>query len=323
MTANKIFITGATGVVGHYLLNRLLPTASDHYHLLVRSPDKFPQHYQQHPNVSIHQGALDTIEQHKTIIEDCDKLIHIATAWHDDDYATFINVEKSLELMHIASSGACQKIIYFSTASILNQQNQPNPIALDIGPMYVKSKYQAHQFINQSTTLAPVTTVFPTLVMGGSDNIPYSHISGGLKDFHRYISLLRFFSLNGSFHFIHCQDIAEMVDYLLDNDTDQAEYVLGQPRIQAKQVIREITRACGKRSYPQIPFNTHVLLKLAKILRIKIDPWGEYCAKTADLYHRATNPSHFGRTNHFPTIFDASRDIAAIQLKPLLQNIKY
>ena len=312
MNSKRIFITGATGCVGHYLLDLLLSSSTDRLHLLVRNVKRLPVEYQHHPQVTVHLGSLDEIDHHKDILQQCDTLIHIATAWHDDDYATLINVDRTLAMFKMAQQGQCQKIIYFSTASILSQDNTPNPDALALGPMYVKSKYRAHQALQSLTHYPPIYTVFPTLVMGGNERIPYSHISGGIKDHHRFISLIRFLSLNGRFHFIHCQDIAEIVLHLIYNDEEQREFVLGQTALTAKQAIRDITSACGKRAVPQLPLNSKALLKIAQALRIKIDPWGKYCAEKADLTHTTTTPRDFNRTNHFPTLRSAIIDIPII-----------
>ena len=318
---SKIFITGATGCVGHYLLDLLTTKTDFELHLLIRTPGNLPDCYKQHSNIHLHPGSLDAISDHHDAIKQCDILIHIATAWHDDDYATTINVDRTIELMNIASQGQCKKIIYFSTASILDNDNQPNPHALELGPMYVKSKYLAHQTIQTLDHLPPVYTVFPTLVMGGNDTIPYSHISGGLKEFHRYIGLLRFFSINGCFHFIHCKDIAEMVLHLCLHNHNQTEFVLGQEKLMAKQAIKQLCQAYNKRVMPQIPLNTRVILTLAKWLRIKIDPWGQYCAQKANMSHSVTNPSHFGLKNHFPTLVDVVNDIPKDQKNNVQQPV--
>ena len=44
-TTESIFITGATGCIGHYIVNKLLKESAFHCHLYVRSPEKLKVNY--------------------------------------------------------------------------------------------------------------------------------------------------------------------------------------------------------------------------------------------------------------------------------------
>ena len=179
--------------------------------------------------------------------------------------------------------------------------------------MYIKSKYRAHEAMQTLTDTPPIYTLFPTLVMGGNKQVPYSHISGGIKDHQRYVKIARFLSAKGQFHFMHGKDIASVTTHLVINDEDQKEFVLGQQKITVKQGICDINRACGNRVYWQFPLNNRFVVKLAKLLGVKFDPWGEYCALNHDQSYQVTNPGDFNRTNYFPTIGDAVLDIEGIK----------
>jgi nucleoside-diphosphate-sugar epimerase len=312
MNTPHYFITGASGCIGHYLLEDLLQSTDAHLDCLLRNPAKLDARYHHHPRITIHKGSLDHIENHQELIQQCDTLVHIATAWHDDDYSMQINYHKTLEMIQYATEGCCNKIIYFSTASILGRDNKPNPDALKLGPMYIKSKYRAHEAMQKLTNTPPIYTVFPTLVMGGNSHIPYSHISGGIKDHQRYIKIARFLSAKGQFHFMHGQDIAAIVTHLITNNEEKKQYVLGQDKLSIKQGIQEISRACGNRVYWQFPLNNRFVVKLAKLLGVKFDPWGEYCALNHDQSYQVTDPGNFNRTNNFPTITDAVKDIEGV-----------
>ena len=144
-------------------------------------------------------------------------------------------------------------------------------------------------------------TLYPTLVLGGNNNIYYSHISGGIRDYKSYISLLRFFSVDGACHFIHTRDIAEIVWYLISKDgIKERKFVLGQKKMTMKQAIQEISKACGYKNLFQIPISTKFVLALTKLLRIKIDPWGIYCITHNEQTYNVINPSDLNLTNHFP-----------------------
>mgnify|MGYP000887909757 CR=1 FL=1 len=313
MKPKNIFITGGTGCVGKYLLNLLLASSDATLHLLVRTASRLDSFYKNHPQIKFYSGTVDAIEKHKDLVSSCDVVVHIATSWCDNDSAMKTNCEKTLELFKIAEEGLCQKIIYFSTASILNDKNELNPEAYEVGPMYIKSKYRAHEEIEKLNYKTPIYTVYPTLVLGGDSNIYYTHISGGIKNYHRYIRFLRFFSVNGACHFIHTRDIAEIVWFLIGHNVKQRKFVLGQKRLTIKNAIQEATDACGFKNLFQIPINTKFIVFLTKIFRIKLDPWGMYCLKNSEQTYRATDPSELDLTNHFPTFRQAVEDIEGIR----------
>ena len=178
--------------------------------------------------------------------------------------------------------------------------------------MYIKSKYRAHEEIEKANFKVPVYTLYPTLVMGGNAHVYYSHISGGIRDYHKWARILRFFSVDGACHFIHTRDIAEIVWHLIANDVEQRKFVLGQEKMTVKQVIQNISEVGGWKVWFQIPLSTKFILSLTKLLRIKIDPWGMYCINHSEQVYQVTSPTDLNLTNHFPTFKQAIRDIEGI-----------
>ena len=140
----QILITGGTGCVGHYTVELLQKThPNDQLHLIVRDPQKFKG---KHKNVSLHTVAFDALEQLDNAIESVDILILIATHWGSWNKCKLINVDQSLGLCDWALQKGCQRILYFSTASILDEKGKAMSKAYDIGTSYVRSKYLAYTF---------------------------------------------------------------------------------------------------------------------------------------------------------------------------------
>ena len=66
----------------------------------------------------------------------------------------------------------CEQVIYLSTASVLNNENKPLKEAGEIGTDYIRSKYDCLHQIEKLAIFPKITTVFPTLVLGGDDKKP-------------------------------------------------------------------------------------------------------------------------------------------------------
>jgi nucleoside-diphosphate-sugar epimerase len=304
-------MTGASGCIGHYILELLL--GSDRYELflLLRHPEKLRLPVQNHPRVHILRGGLEDIAPLADLLPTIDIAILTAAAWGGDPgYVDGINVDANLGIMAGLDPHRCQQVIYFSTASILNQQSQPLPEAGAIGTDYIRSKYECHHRLPELPIYDKITTVFPTLVFGGDKEKPYSFISAGLADITRWVWLVRFFQADAGFHFAHAQDIATVVYHLVEHPstTGYREYVLGNPPLSVNQAVEQICDYFGQRIWFRIPLSLWLAEVLIKVFRVQMAPWDYFCLRYRHfVYTGAVSPASFGMAPHCATLADLLR----------------
>lgn len=306
----RIFITGASGCIGHYLVETLLEGTPHELFLLVRDPNKFKLPLANNPRVHIVQGSLSEIDQFAELLATMDSAVLAAAAWGGDQDVLDININRNLQLMRLLDPQRCQQVIYFSTASILDRQNHPLQEAGEIGTDYIRSKYECHRQLSDLALYGKITTVFPTLVFGGDKDKPYSFISAGLTDVTKWMGLIRFFSADGGFHFAHAQDIAWVVRYLLDHPSDQGyrEYILGNPAMTADQAVEEACAYVGKPILFRIPLSAWLADVIIRVFRIQMAPWDYFCIQYRHfVYANAVNPATFGMQPYCPTLADLLR----------------
>jgi len=307
----RIFITGASGCIGHYLVETLIENTDHELFLMMRTPAKLKVPTDQRPGIHVLQGDMRQVAQFSDLLKTMDTAILVATSWGDPKESYEINVEKTLEIMSLLDPERCQQVIYFSTASILDRDNTPLKEAGEIGTDYVRTKYICHEKLSELAIAPRVTTVFPTLVFGGSDTKPYSHISGGLPEIAKYIGIIRFISADGSLHYIHAKDIAEVVRHLADNPpgpTDSREIVIGNPSKSADEVVNEISTYLGKRQYFKIPLSFGLANLIIKVFNIRMADWDRFCMRYRHFtYERTVTPSSFGLPDNYPKIADVVR----------------
>ncbi len=308
-TTESIFITGATGCIGHYIVNKLLKESAFHCHLYVRSPEKLKVNYKNHPRVTLHIGDLEQVEEVKDVVSKMNYIIHIATDWCNSDYATLLNKEKTHLLFNYTDPKVLKRIVYFSTASILNPDHQPIPEAGDYGSGYVRSKYLAYTTLKEVSCYDKIVTVFPTLVFGGDSRHPYSHISEGLMPNLSFLKWLKYIYVDGSFHYLHANDIAKVAIYLLTAESVKSDYVLGTAQITAKQAIATLCRVFNRSQFFCIKIPRLVIFALAKLFRITIGPWEKYCIQNSHMTYKTVNPATFGLKTEFPTLQSVLEDI--------------
>jgi nucleoside-diphosphate-sugar epimerase len=308
----RIFITGASGCIGHYITEILMNQSDRELFLLVRNPDKLQFDWQNHPRLHILQGDLGQIEEYSDLLlKDINIAILAATAWGGARETYDINVVKTLALMEMLNPKICERVIYFSTASILDRNNQMLLPASQFGHDYIRTKYQCFSQLSKVAIAPKIITVFPTLVFGGDKHKPMSHLTAGLPEVIRWIDLIRWLSIEGSFHFIHAGDIARIVDFLVGNpeytspqSTESIDcLVLGNPQISVDRAIAEICNYLQKKVYFNIPLSSWLADIIIKIFQIQMDSWSRFSLDYRHFTHQnPVTPASFGMKNYCSTV---------------------
>lgn len=307
MSQKRILVTGASGCIGHYISETLIQDTNHELYLLVRNPSKLQVDTQARPGVTVLQGDMQEIGRFADLLKTVDTAVLTATAWGGEE--TFdINVSRTLELLNLLDPQKCEQVIYFSTASVLGRNNQPLKEAGEIGTDYIRSKYDCLHKLTKLSIAPKITTVFPTLVLGGDRHKPYSHLTTGIPEVTKYVDLIRFLKAEGSFHFIHGQDIATVVRYLIDNCPKEGEprlFVLGQTQLTANEVIEEMCAYLGKKIYFRIPLSLSLANLIIFLFRIQMADWDRFCMNYRHFtYKNVINPASFGLPNYCATMND-------------------
>ena len=310
----RIFLTGASGCIGHYLTEALIESTEHELFLLVRNPSKLKIDYQNSERVKILPGDLRNIEQFKDLLSTIDAAILAATAWGGEAESREININKTIDLINLLSPETCRQIIYFSTASILDRQNQLLSEAGKFGTDYIRTKYECFERLSRLKIASKITAVFPTLVLGGDRDKPLSHISGGLPEVVKWIGLIRWFKADGSFHFIHARDIALVILYLITNPPDNSssnqinKLVLGNQAITVNQAVAEICTYLDRKIYFRIPLSIWLANFLISVFRIQMDDWSRFSLDYRHFtYQNPVNPTNFNLESYCPNLTQAMK----------------
>ncbi|MGI0480904.1 NAD-dependent epimerase/dehydratase family protein [Geminocystis sp. CENA526] len=304
----RIFITGGSGCIGHYIADLLIQNTEHELFFLVRNPSKLKFNYLHRTGVNIIEGDLSHILDYQELLSTINIAILTATCWGGEEESYQINVEANINLINSLNPDNCQQIIYFSTASILNQDNQLLHQAGEIGTDYIKTKYQCYTKLSELPLFDRIITVYPTLVFGGEENKPYSHLSAGLKDLPKLINLIRWFQADGSFHFIHAQDIATMIVYLIENRANldssyEQKFVLANPSLKVNEAIQEISNYFGKKVYFQIPLSILLANVFIKVFNVQMAEWDYFCLNYRHFVHKKfVNPHTFNLQSFAPNL---------------------
>jgi nucleoside-diphosphate-sugar epimerase len=310
MAVKRIFVTGASGSVGHYVVDTLVRETDHELYLLVRDPNRLQVETRSRPGVTLVRGDMRDIAQLAPLLRTMDAAVLTAASWGGPDVYR-VNVEMTLKLLDLLDPAVCEQVLYFSTASILTRDHQPLPEAGTLGSDYVRTKYQCLVRLPESRMASRITALFPTVVLGEGARESNVRLSTLLPQLVRRAGLLRFFSADASFHFIHARDIAQIVRHLLDHPQPGVGpriMVLGQERVTFDQVVEDLCAYLGKRIYWRLSLTGPLLNAAVALLGVHMDPWDRFCLGYRHFtYQDPVSPARYGLPSYCATLTDVLR----------------
>ncbi len=300
-----VLVTGATGCVGHHVVEALLEAGAWRIEALVRDPARFRWAVPE-DRVTFVTGDVADLAGSAAAFAHVDAIVHLATAW-GDPVAYPVNVDATLALARLG-----KPMVYFSTASILDETNRPLPEAVTLGTDYIRSKYLAYSGLRALPAHDHVMTLFPTLIVAGEGRHPASHLGRALPDVGRWLWIARRFTLDGTFHLIHARDLARMVLALLERPRPAADLVAGNAAQTVEAVLGEL---CGLHGLPRGKPATEgrrgtsidltpLAPLVASLVGDRMTSWDRFCLAQRHFRYATTNPRALGLAPGLETLTD-------------------
>lgn len=293
-----ILVTGATGCVGTYLVQRLLQTGDSDLLLVVRNPAALPQDVRQNPRVTVHRADFADPGLEWPDLSGVKAAILVATAWGGADAARVIR-DANLALSDRLIAAGCGRILYFSTASVLDRNLDMLDVARDHGTEYIRGKHALTEAMETRADRAEVIGIFPTLVVGGAEDgpAPLSHFARLMHQLRRWVWLVRFLQLDAKLHIVHAADIATVVAHLAQaapGAPGVQRLVLGNPANSVDDLVRGFAAYLGLRRWPLITLTPGLAELVIRVFRIQLSPWDRYCMEHPDQsYPQAVGPAQY------------------------------
>jgi nucleoside-diphosphate-sugar epimerase len=299
----NVFITGGTGSIGRYLIDELRGQSGLKLYLLIRNPSSsaLANRLIGCDGIEIVDGRMELIAKHRRLLKEMDCLVHAAASWGGSRVFD-INETGTLDLFAQTDPQRCRHIFYFSTASILDEDNRPDPAAWARGTPYLKSKYACLSRLGEVEAPGRIHTLFPTVVIGGGRGYPLSHAVKELKNAVRYLPLLRFVRLDGSFHFIHARDVARITARLLRRPAEEDRLVLGNAPLSLEECLREVCRAEGIRYRPALDITRPAQRILPLLFSRRMTAWDRFSLEKRHFLYKAVGALDFSLPGDLTTL---------------------
>ncbi|HEY1984142.1 MAG TPA: hopanoid-associated sugar epimerase [Terracidiphilus sp.] len=256
----KVFLTGATGFVGHHVARALVAEGAT-LRMLVRKTSSLANLEGIAGDTFV--GDLGEPESLRAGLADCDAVMHVAAdyrLWIPDPQAMYrANVDGTRELMRMAREAKAKRFVYTSSVATMHFRtdglviNEDTPVSLaDMVGHYKRSKFMAEQEALQAAAQGQYVMILnPTTPIGPNDAKPTP--TGRIfvdflnKKFPAYVDT--------GLNLVDVSEVARTHVLALSKGKPGRRYILGGENLSLKQILDKMSAITGIPSPTvEIPF---------------------------------------------------------------------
>lgn len=261
----KVFVTGATGLLGTNVIIKLL---KDGYFVIALVRQKSRYYGQENENLQLIEG--DLFSDVSSYLKIVDFIIHIAAETNQDllSYAEYrkINYDVVVHLFSEAVEAGVKKFLFVSTANTIGygslkelgdeSSKQKYPFTKSY---YAQSKWEAESFLLNNNKTTEVIILNPTFMIGSHDRKP----SSGKIIYWVWKKKLVFYPTGGK-NFVHVEDAAQGIINAIEKGKNGKRYLLANENLKYKDFFKKVN-VITKQNPLLFPLPNFVLLFLGLI----------------------------------------------------------
>ena len=246
----RVFVTGATGVVGGHVARSYAAEGAS-LRLLTRQTSRLDS--LAGIDAEMVQGDLLEARKLRSALTGCDALVHVAAdyrLWVRDPKQMYAaNVDGTRELLKLAREVGIQRVVYTSSVATMGFKadgtivNEETPVALaDMIGHYKRSKFMGEQEAIQAARAGQhVMILNPTTPIGPGDAKPTP--TGRIivdflnKKFPAYVDT--------GLNLVDVTEVARMHVVALERGTPGDRYILGGENLTLKQILDRMSAITG------------------------------------------------------------------------------
>ncbi|MFI5151062.1 MAG: NAD-dependent epimerase/dehydratase family protein [Bacteroidia bacterium] len=168
-TKKNLFLTGASGFIGKYLIQAL---DKEQYNIFALCRKKPQGSKSDDKGITWLEGEMTSLAVHRDIIRKCEYIAHMAGETKNETVMEEANVSATRELLSQVKNGVCKHFLYLSSSGVFGLYSQPQ-IRIDETSLcypdnlYEKTKLRAEQLVKESGI--PFLILRPSNVVGIGD----------------------------------------------------------------------------------------------------------------------------------------------------------
>lgn len=248
----KILVTGATGLVGSYLIRYLLQAGYTNIIALKRATSNTELLGASVDKIEFREGDLNDYDSLKEALVGVEKVYHCAAlvSFDDRDKKNLINVNVNgtANLVDLSIDAGVRKLVHVSSIAAVGKK--PGKVVSesdfwqknDDMNYYSLTKFLGEQEVWRGYAEGlSVAIVNPTIIIGSG----FWEV-GSNKFFKQADNGFRFFT-QGNTGFVDVRDVVKFMHLIMESDVEGERYILNAVSWPYKQLMDECAKAVGKK----------------------------------------------------------------------------
>jgi len=270
---DKIFVTGATGFVGSYIVRSLINEGYTDITCLARSVNKQEHLSDFDTKVSWVQGDILDLPLLMDVLKDVVVIIHAAAlvTFHTKNKKSLIStaMDGTANLVNVALDNAVKKFVHISSVAAIGRRKKYENITeknifnhTEYDTTYGLSKFLAEQEVWRAHAEGlPVTVLNPALVLGAGQ-----WEKSSVKIFKRVFGGASFFPL-GSNGVVDVRDLAQAAILAINPDVDGERFIISAENWSFKDLLTTIAQNLdtAKPKYGLTPVLSSIIWRLFSV----------------------------------------------------------
>jgi dihydroflavonol-4-reductase len=245
-----ILLTGATGIVGHFIAHKLL--ADGHHLRALKRSTSNTNRLGNHPNLEWVEGDVEDIPSLQLAFQGIEYVVHCAAvvSFHQEDKEKMmaVNVQGTANMVNIALENKIKKFIHISSVAALGRKEGQSVIDETTkweesknNTNYAESKYLGELEVWRGQEEGLKTIILnPSIVIGPGD-----WHSSSMQIF-KYVNQGRVFYPGGEMNYVDVRDVANIACKMLLNEKSGERYILNAGKALYKVVFSLIGKYLNK-----------------------------------------------------------------------------
>ncbi len=248
---NRVFVTGANGLLGRNLI-KMLAQRGYSVTALVRRSGSMQEI--SGSGINIVQGDLSDKERLTRLSAGCNLVAHIAAntnqALPKAEHYREANVRGTENMIEASVRNRTEKFVYVGTANtygygtLSEPGNEELPAAAPFTKSpYVISKCEAQRVVERASSDLNITTISPAFMVG-----PYDYKPGSGRVVARALGRRLIFHPSGGKSFVHVADVAEAVIKAFSLESSGGQYIIANENLSYREFYRKLLDVTGQKS---------------------------------------------------------------------------
>ncbi len=248
----KIFVTGATGLLGTYLIQHLLKENQEVVALYRKTvPNNFTT--QENRRITWVQGDIFDPLLLEEIMRECDRVYHCAglVSFNPSKVRLLmkVNVEGTANIVNAALSAGVKKLVHVSSVAALGRKRNNSTVTEKVKwddnanpSVYGKSKYLGELEVWRGIAEGlDAVIVNPVIILGKGD---WHH--GSSATFRNAFNEFPWYT-EGVSGFVDAEDVAKLMVMLMNSDINAERFIVTAENKSYREVFTEMALAFGKK----------------------------------------------------------------------------